>query len=64
MEILVYGKTLRSRVVEQKITNVAPRVWRDATGFTIIKAGNIEVNLTAQDIHRLHLCSQKGAVAV
>lgn len=61
-EAFVYGSTLNAKVVQQHRAVKHPKIWQNATGFTVIKIGNVEMNLEPADIARLSRCSQGGGL--
>lgn len=64
MEVFVYGLRADAHTVQSHISNKRPKIWRDAEGMVIVRAGNVEINYTADDLRRIAQCHSGIGAAV
>lgn len=58
MEVFIYGLRSSAHDVQSHISNKRPKIWRDPAGMVIVRAGNVEINYTADDLRRIAQCHQ------
>lgn len=56
MEVFIYGLRASAHDVQSHFSNKRPKIWRDAAGMVIVRAGNVEINYTAEDLRRIAQC--------